>query len=193
LDVFSRTLISLLTAAAVGGGALAAPTQAAPAADLTQQLAGQSEPTQTDAEKYSVSYGIFVMHGETATGTPLEDDLPAGTVVTLEEGAALASFRSHGWIISMTDNTLSVTPPETIDGRFEIPLLVTYPDQSTEAAIARISVDYYVDIPDWIMSSVQVLAPLEPLWSPHFSPFEQSSASRAVDEASARGQSSTQE
>lgn len=187
--MLSRTLLPLFATAALAGAVLAAPAQATPGTGPT----GQSLPVQTDAEKYSVSYGIFVMQGETATGTPLAHDLPTGTVVALEEGAALEAFRSHGWIISMTDNTLSVTPPETVDGIFEIPLLVTYPDQSAEAATAKISVDYYVAIPDWLISSARVLSPLESFLSPHSSLSEQSSASRAQDEVSARNQFSSRE
>src|SRR5699024_1294292 len=96
----------------------------------------------------------------------------------------LDTFRSEGWSISIADNTLSVTPPATVDGSFEIPLLVTYPDNSTEPASARVGVDYYVDIPGWTLSAATLLASSEPLWGPHYSPFEQSSAARALDGSS---------
>lgn len=175
--MLSRKLISLLTAVAVSGGLLAAPATA----ETTYQVVEQ-----TDADKHPVTYnGIYVMHGETATSTPVEGtDLPAGTVVTLEEGAAVESLRAEGWDISLTDNVLSVTPPVTVDGNFEIPLLVTYPDASTETVTVKVGVDYYVDIPGWVMLSARLLGSSEPLWGPHFSPFGQSSAAKALDESS---------
>ncbi|QGU03442.1 Rib/alpha-like domain-containing protein [Corynebacterium comes] len=172
-----RKLFSVFVAAAVSGALLAAPATAEPTHQVVEQ---------TDADKHTVTYHwIYVMHGETATSTPVEGtDLPAGTVVTFADGAAVESLRAEGWDISLTDNVLSVTPPVTVDGSFEIPLLVTYPDNSTETVSAEISVDYYVDIPDWVHSTATVMASSEPLWGPHYSPFEQSSAFKALDESS---------
>lgn len=175
--MLSRKLISLLTAVAVSGGLLAAPATA----ETTYQVVEQ-----TDADKHPVTYnGIYVMHGETATSTPVEGtDLPAGTVVTFADGAAVESLRAEGWDISLTDNVLSVTPPVTVDGNFEIPLLVTYPDASTETVTVKVGVDYYVNIPGWVLSTAALFASSEPLWGPHYSPFEQSSAAKALDESS---------
>ena len=175
--MLSRKLFTVFVAAAVSGGLLAAPATA----ETTSQVVEQ-----TDADKHPVAYyGIYVMHGETATSTPVEGtDLPAGTVVTFADGAAVESLRAEGWDISLTDNVLSVTPPVTVDGNFEIPLLVTYPNTSTETVTVKIFVDYYVDIPGWVLSTAALFASSEPLWGPHYSPFEQSSAAKALDESS---------
>ena len=175
--MLSRKLFAVFVAVAVSGGLLAAPATA----ETTSQVVEQ-----TDADKHPVTYyGIYVMHGETATSTPVEGtDLPAGTVVTFADGAAVESLRAEGWDISLTDDVLSVTPPVTVDGNFEIPLLVTYPDASTETVPVKIFVDYYVDIPGWVLSTAALFASSEPLWGPHFSPFGQSSAAKALDESS---------
>lgn len=64
----------------------------------------------------------------------------------LNEGAATRELRDNGWSISITDNVLSVTAPRSAEGNYQIPVIITYPDQSTQTASVTISVDYLVDI-----------------------------------------------
>lgn len=152
--MLARKLFSVLAAAAVGGTALAAPTISAPLAAASETVAGQTSPQIADTQPFSCP-SYYLLEGDTDTFTPLRDDLPAGTTLTLDEGAALEALRADGWSISVTDSVLSVIAPRNAEGNHQIPVIVTYPDQSTQAASVTIFVDYLVDIglssliPDW--------------------------------------------
>ena len=69
--------------------------------------------------------------------SPTETDLPAGTVISLADNTDLTAA---GWALDVTaDGRLKVTPPEDADGTVQIALTVTYPDGTTEPAIAQVA------------------------------------------------------
>ena len=136
--MLSRTLTSLFTAAAVGGGILAAPAQAVPA-PLTQGEAREESPGPVAGRSY------YILAGTTESFAPLRADLPAGTILSLDEGAELEALRSDGWSIIVADNVMTVTAPRHAEYRYEIPVLVSYPDGTREAAVVVMDVDYLVE------------------------------------------------
>lgn len=135
--MLSRTLISLFTAAVLGGGVLAAPAQAAPV------NAAQAEPKKENPGPFAWG-SHYILAGTTETFAPLKADLPAGTTLTLDEGAELEGLRNDGWSISVTDNIMTVTAPRHAERRYEIPVIVSYPDGTHEATVV-VDVDYLVD------------------------------------------------
>ncbi|MCS5478095.1 hypothetical protein NYP18_00305 [Corynebacterium sp. YIM 101645] len=139
--MLSRTLISLFTAAAVGGGVLAAPAQAAPTGsslgDLVQKNGVEGPLTQN---RYRVLAGI------PATITPLKTTLPAGTTLSLQEGAELDGLIARGWSITINDNVMAVTPSINAEGYCAIPAVVNHPDGSDESVDIVMYVDFPLDL-----------------------------------------------
>ncbi|AGF71739.1 Rib/alpha-like domain-containing protein [Corynebacterium halotolerans] len=151
--MFSRKLFSALTAAAIGGTALVAPITSTPQAHAAEVAGGQTSREVADPQLFTYT-SLYILQGDTDTFTPLRDDLPAGTALTLDEGAGLEELRADGWSLSITDNILTVTAPRHAEGYYRIPVLVTHPDQSTQASSAVVFVDYLADIPLSVMIPV---------------------------------------
>jgi hypothetical protein len=140
VDVLSRTLVSLLTAAALGGTLLAAPAQAAPTGSSLVDRAQKEEVSGLFTQR---DYHIFPKVPETIA--PLKPTLPAGTTLTLDEGAELDRIRGYGWSIAVSDNIMTVTAPGRAEGYCAVPVIVTHPDGSDEATDVIMYVDYMID------------------------------------------------
>ncbi len=138
--MLSRKLFSVLAT----GAALAALTISTPLAGASETVAEQTAQEIADTQPFTYP-SYYLLAGDTDTFAPLRDELPAGTTLALEEGSALEALRADGWAISVTDNLLSVTAPCDGEGDYRIPVIVTSPDQSTQAASVGIFVDYLVD------------------------------------------------
>lgn len=153
VDVISRTLISLLTAAAIGGTVLAAPAQAAPAGSSLGDLVQKDE---VEGPLTQDSYRVLA--GVPATITPLKTTLPTGTTLSLEEGAELDRLIALGWSITINDNVLNVTPSNNAEGYCAIPAVVNHPDGSDESVDIVMYVDFPLDL-GFLGSAVSALMP----------------------------------
>lgn len=152
----ARKLFSLLTAAAVGGTALVAPAISTPLAHASETVTAQASPEIAGTDQTFDPMNYYLLAGDTGTFDPLtfRTELPAGTTLTLDEGEALEALRADGWSLSATDSVLTVTAPRHAEGDYQIPVLVTYPDQSIQASWVEVFVDYLVDIPLSVMIPV---------------------------------------
>lgn len=144
MTVFCRKLSAMLAAFAVSGGVLAAPVVAAPLAPAAETAQASPEAPETQLFAYP---RLYLLQGETDAFAPLREDLPAGTALTLDEGEALAALRAEGWAISVADSVLTVTAPRHAEGDYEIPVVVAFPDQTTQATSLPVFVDYLADVP----------------------------------------------
>lgn len=144
MTVFCRKLSAMLAAFAVSGGVLAAPVVAAPLAPAAETAQASPEAPETQLFAYP---RLYLLQGETDAFAPLREDLPAGTALTLDEGEALAALRAEGWTVSVADSVLTVTAPRHAEGDYEIPVVVAFPDQTTQATSLPVFVDYLADVP----------------------------------------------
>ncbi|MGP6175131.1 Rib/alpha-like domain-containing protein [Corynebacterium sp. A21] len=144
--MLSRKLFSVLTTVAIAGTALIAPAISTPLARAAEVTAAQASPEIPDPQLFTYP-STYLLQGDTDTFTPLSDDLPAGTTLTLDEGTALEELRAGGWSISVADNILTVTAPRHAEGYYQIPVIITFPDQSTQTTAVTMNVDYLAHIP----------------------------------------------
>ena len=144
MTVFCRKLSAMLAAFAVSGGVLAAPVVAAPLAPAAETAQASPEAPETQLFAYP---RLYLLQGETDAFALLREDFPAGTALTLDDGEALAALRAEGWAISVADSVLTVTAPRHAEGDYEIPVVVAFPDQTTQATSLPVFVDYLADVP----------------------------------------------
>lgn len=147
--MLSRKLLSVSATVALGGGLLMASAVSIPlaqAAEVTEAPAAQTSPENAEQELFSYD-SLYILQGDSEVYTPLSGDLPAGTALALDEGPALEELRADGWVIAAEGTILTVKAPRHAEGYYEIPVIVTFPDQSTRATSVTMSVDYRADIP----------------------------------------------
>lgn len=156
-------MFSLFTAIAVSGTAWSVSVIPIPPAPASEILTTQVSPVTVDPQPLT-HRSYYLLAGDTDTFAPLKAELPTGTTLMLNEGATLEAFRDNGWSISVADNVLSVTAPRSAEGNYQIPVVITYPDQSTQAVSVTIFVDYLVDI------NLSSLAPRWPMFQSSSAP-----------------------
>lgn len=94
------------------------------------------------AESYEVSYPApSLVEGTTAVFTPMRTDLPAETSVVVTATAAVTTLRNDGWVIETSENgVLHISAPVGAVGSVKIPLLVSYPDGTSETTTVTVTV-----------------------------------------------------
>ncbi|RSZ63885.1 hypothetical protein EAH68_06525 [Corynebacterium hylobatis] len=75
----------------------------------------------------------------------MRGDAPVGSGLRLKKGGELEALRNDGWSISVTDSVMTVTAPRHAEYRYEIPVIVSYPDGTHEATVVVMDVDFLAD------------------------------------------------
>lgn len=144
-----RKLCSVFAAVSVSGTVLASPFILAPSSHASEAVVKQTSPGAPNPTEDFHPMSYYLLAGDTDTFDPVafRTELPTGTTLELEEGAAVDALRAEGWTISVTNSFLTVTAPRSAEGDYQIPVVFTLPDDSTQVSFVTMNVDYLVDIP----------------------------------------------